>query len=91
MTPKEQLDNYAARHGAKTEEEIENFIGQAASLKGLTIFRTSSSRIVCQIKREGRTIIVTETTITNRDEIRDGKIVAAEPIRETTEILRIEL
>ena len=90
-TPKQQLDDYARKYGSRTEKEIENFIGQSASLKGLTIARAPGSRTVCNIKRTGRTITVTETIITNRDEITNGKITAAEEERECVEVLRIEL
>jgi hypothetical protein len=58
--------------------------------EGIVIERTPGGMIVANATREGKSITITETTKTEKNEVVDGKLVST-PIETTEEVLRIEL
>lgn len=62
MNAQEMLLNYAAKHNDGKVYTNEQFIGKAIT-EGICINRSGGIRTNARIRREGKTIIVTETTI----------------------------
>lgn len=89
MTPQEKLIEYAKKYNNEKVLTHEEFIGKAR-LEGVAIARTPNSVTTANVRREGKTIIITETTKTRTQEIVGGKLEFVESI-ETVEALRIEL
>lgn len=72
MNAQEMLLDYAAKHNDGKIYTNEQFIGKAIT-EGICINRSAGIRTNARVRREGKTIIVTETTITptvtgNREE-----------------------
>jgi hypothetical protein len=82
MNAKEQALEYAQKHnnGSQKNEEI---FGQMLK-EGYVISRTAGIKVVAQARREGKTIIVTETTV-HTDALTGKKIES------TVEIFRATL
>jgi hypothetical protein len=89
MNAQQMLLDYANKHigNTKSVETPQKFIGQAIT-EGIVISRTSNSRTVAHVKREGKTIIVTETLKVEQAMLVDGKRVYAETV---TEIFRVNV
>lgn len=90
MTAQEQLIKYAEKHNTGEVFTHQEFIGKAAT-EGVCIARTSESKTICNIKRQGKTITITETTITKRFQVVNGKMIDLEPLVETAEVAQINL
>lgn len=93
MTPQETLIQYAqSRMGKLGTRPMtpQNWIGKAFA-EGIVIERTPNSVTSCKIsKPDGKTIVVTETTTSIGNELRDGKLYPVE-LSNTVEIMRISL
>lgn len=86
MNAQEMLLEYAAKHNDRKVYTDEQFIGKAIT-EGIRLSDNERGGIViCNIKREGKTIIVTETTKTEA-------IVDRKPAKvcSTVEILRVNV
>lgn len=91
MTTQEKLIEYAKKHNNGKVLTNEEFIGKMIT-EGCVIARTPNSMTVANAKRDGKTIIVTETIKTDVTNIVDGKLVIVKHGNiETAEVLRIEL
>lgn len=73
-------------NGTLTNQE---FVGQMAT-EGVVIERTPNSKTIARLRREGKTIIVTETTVKNTNEVIGGKLVFGKS-ESTREIFRADL
>lgn len=92
MNAETQLIAYAnSRMGRMGPENMtpQEWIGMAVR-EGIVFDRAPNSRTWCSVRREGRTIIVTETLLENGFEERDGKLYPVET-QTHTEIMRIQL
>lgn len=89
MNAKEKLLEYAKNHNDKSIYTDEEFVG-AMSIDGIVISRTPAVTVSAHVKREGRTLIVTETTRTTKDTLVDGRLLS-EKVTETAEIFRVDL
>lgn len=58
--------------------------------EGIVIERSPAGMVIARAIREGKTITITETTKTEKNEIVDGKLVS-NPVENTVEVMRIEL
>ena len=81
MNAQQMLLDYTSRNNDRKVYTDQQFIGKAMT-EGVTISRTVVDMTVANVRREGKTIIVTETRKWNTI---DGKA------EETTEIFRINL
>ena len=89
MTAQEKLIEYASKHNDQKVFTHEEFVGKMAT-EGCAINRTPNSKTIANARREGKTIIVTETTVANTQQVVDGKLVFGKS-ETTVEVLRIEL
>jgi len=88
MNAQEKITEYA--HGKNdTSMTDQEFAGMMIK-EGAVINRTPSSKTIARITRQGRQIIITETTVTGTSKAQDGKLVFGETT-ETVEIARIDL
>jgi len=91
MTAQEKLIEYASKYNNGKVLTNEEFVGKMVT-EGCVIERTPNSMTVANAKREGKTIIVTETIKTDTINIVDGKLLVTKHGNiETAEVLRIEL
>lgn len=95
MIAQEKLLEYASKKN-DTNNNVstwkltnEEFIGKMVT-EGVVIERTPNSRTVARARREGKTIILTETVVLDTAEVVDGKMVFGKS-ETTAEVLRIEL
>lgn len=88
MNAQEMLLDYASKKndGSMTNEQ---WLGKAIT-EGVVIDRQPASRIVCNIRREGKTIIVTETLKEQRVAKVDGKL-QHNMVETATEIFRVNV
>lgn len=89
MNAQEKLIEYASKYNNGKVLTNEEFVGQMV-VDGVAINRTPNSKTIARARREGKTIIVTETIITDTHEVVDGKIVFGKS-EMTDEVMRIEL
>lgn len=89
MNAQEKLLGYAREHNDNPNMTPEQFCGQMVT-EGIVIDRTPGSMTVARMKREGQTIIVTETVKSETHEVVDGKLIST-PVKETTEIFRVDV
>lgn len=93
MTAQEMITDYAAKTAPKNFT-VQQWAGKMMT-EGAVISRTTNSRVVARISRQGKTIIVTETTITTIDkmaQMQNGQMgMTGEEVEVTAEIMRIEL
>lgn len=90
MNAKQMLLDYAAKHNDRKVYTDEQWLGKAMT-EGIVINRSGSDRTVCNIRREAKTIIVTETLVEKTDLIVDGRMTDG-PNKETVnEIFRVNL
>ena len=88
MNAQQMLIQYAETKNDGTMSN-EAWLGKAIQ-GGIVFNRTPMSKTYCNIRREGKTIIVTETTEEEKTNVVDGK-VNFETTKTTTEILRVEI
>lgn len=86
MNAQQKVTEYAEtkRNGMDLQKFVVEMQG------GTVIERTPSSKTVAKLTREGRELVVTETTITETTQIVDGKLVHGKS-ETATEIIRVEL
>lgn len=89
MNAQEKLIEYASKYNNGKVLTNEEFVGQMV-VKGVAINRTPSSKTIARAQRDGKTITVTETVVTETSEIVEGRMVFGKS-ETTTEVLRIEL
>lgn len=93
MTAQEMIINYAAQT-APDGYTPQEWAGKMMT-EGVVISREPLSRVVARIRRQGKTIVVTETTITRVDrmaKMENGKMgLTGEDVEVTAEIMRIDL
>jgi len=89
QTPQEKMIEYAKQHNNERIFTHEVFCGKMIT-EGVVIERTPGGMTVARAKREGKTIIVTETVQSEKLEIVNGQLIS-KPVEVTTEVLRIEL
>jgi hypothetical protein len=86
MNAQQMLLDYAAKHNDRKVYTDQQFIGKAFQ-EGVRLANNEYGDIViCNVKREGKTIIVTETA--KRDDIVDNKPCKTE---KTVEIFRVNV
>lgn len=94
MNAQEKLIEYANKIKAESNGLLKNWSAQEimgkAIMEGAVIARTPSTRTICNAKREGKIITVTETVIGEEMEVVDGRGIFHET-RTTTEVLKVEL
>jgi len=88
MNAKEMLLDYAAKNNSGTIYNNEQWLGKAMT-EGTRIIRNSEF-VVIRIRREAKTIIVTETTTSETVAIADGKTVISKHDHKN-EVLRVDL
>ena len=89
MNAKEQMIQYASKHNTSGKMTNEAFCGQMMQ-EGIVISRTSNQVTSARVRREGKTIIVTETTVTRTNEIVNEKIEFGETSN-VVEVFRAEV
>ena len=89
MDAKIKLLEYAKNHNTGNILTDEEFIGKMV-VEGVCINRTSNSKTIANAKRTGKTIVVTETVISQTTKIVNGKIEFSKD-ETTTEIFRVEV
>lgn len=90
MNAQQMLLDYAAKHNDRKVYTDEQFIGKAAT-EGIRLADNARGGIViCNIKRVGKTITVTETTKTESIKIVDSKAVPCK-VENTVEIFSVSL
>lgn len=94
MNAQEMMINYAA-NTAPDGFTPQEWAGKMMT-EGAVISRTPSSRVVARIRREGKTIIVTETTISQTEKMartQNGNmgLTRGDDMEETIEVMRCEL
>lgn len=88
MNAKEMLLDYASKmNNGKLGLTNEQWLGKAMT-EGIVISREPMSKTVCNIKRVGKTIIVTETVKEEQATLVNGKPVFTETV---TEIFQVNL
>ena len=94
MNAQDKLIEYGNEIKAKSNTALKDMTAQEimgqAFVKGICWYRTPSSRTITEVKREGKTITVTETEISEANDLVDGRLVARE-VRNSTVVLTVEL
>lgn len=94
MNAQDKLIEYGNEIKAKSNTATKDMTAQEivgqAFVKGICYYRTPASRTISEVKRSGKTITITETVISEVNEIVDGKLISRE-VRESTEVLTVEL
>lgn len=86
MNAQEMLLNYASENNTSTVYNDKEFIGMAAQ-GGSHIYRNGQN-IVVKVAREGKTIVLTETVLSEGYDMETRQCVTNET---TTEIFRVSL
>ena len=81
MNAQDKVIEYARKHNRFTHLTDEQFVG-AMHLEGICIEQRGGENVIANLRREGREIIITETTTTPTI---DGEK------SETVEVLRVEI
>ena len=90
MNAQQQMINYAkSKMNANSTLTPEQWCGKMIQ-EGIVISRDLDDMVVANAKREGKTIIITETSKTSKNEIVDGKLIIS-PVETTVEVMRINL
>lgn len=90
MNAQQMLLDYASKkNDGKLGMTNEQWLGKAIT-EGIVIDRQPASRIVCNIRREGKTIIVTETLKEERVAKVNGKL-EHNIVETATEIFRVNV
>lgn len=89
MNAQQQVLEYANKNNDSKVYNEQQFVVEM-SKGGIVINRTPSSKTIAKLRREGKTLIITETTITETTEIVDGKAIFGEK-QMVVEVLRAEL
>ena len=94
MNAQEKLIEYGNEIKAKSNTAMKDMTAQEiigqAFVEGICYHRTPAERTISEIKREGKTITITETVISKVNDFIDGKLIARE-VRTSSEVLRLEL
>lgn len=91
MDAKSKMLEYASQHNHSEFDKLTNeeFCGKMI-VEGVVVSRTSNSKVIARARREGKAIIVTETTKTQTSKVVNGKVEFGET-ETTAKIMRIEL
>ena len=84
MNAQEKLLEYAKKNNSGTVYTDEQFCGKMAT-EGIVISRTSMTKTIARMSREGRTITVTETLVT------EDTFDPNNTTEHTTEVMRMEI
>jgi len=79
----------ARSNGMLAKRLAQEIIGQAV-VEGICFIRTPVSRTICDVRRDGNIIRVTETVVSTVNEVVDGRLVGHEA-RKTNEVLSIHV
>ena len=86
MNAQEMLLDYASKNNTSTVYNNKEFIGMA--FQGGTRIYRNGQNIVVRVAREGKTVILTETVLTEGYDMETRQVVTNEA---TTEIFRVSL